>query len=80
VASSLSTFVEVATVLPELGEMIVEDRQGDIAEQRRENATLGSACNRVPHDTVLGEDTGFEERFDQVHDTFVPDPCPHPGD
>jgi hypothetical protein len=40
VPSSPSTIDVGAGTLPELGEIIVEDRQGHIAEQRGENATL----------------------------------------
>ena len=34
--------------LPGLGEMLVEDRQGDVGQQRREDAALGGAGLGVP--------------------------------
>jgi len=40
VAAATSTIDVGATAPPELGEVIVEDRQGDIGEQRGENPTL----------------------------------------
>jgi hypothetical protein len=76
VAASLRVVTER---LPGLGEVIVEDRQGDVGQQRRQDAALGCAHLRVPPHAVLGEDTCAEERLDQPHDATISDPVPHPG-
>ena len=39
---------------------------------------MGSAGGGVPHDAVLTEDTGMQERFHHRQDAFVPDPSTHP--
>ncbi len=64
--------------LPGLGEVLVEDRECDVGQQRREDAPLGRAGLGVPRHAVLGEDAGMEERLHQPHDTLVPDPMSHP--
>ncbi len=58
--------------------MLVENRQGDVGQQRRQDAALGGAGVGVPVDAVLGEDASFEERLHQTQDTFVSDPMSHP--
>ena len=58
--------------------MLVEDRQGDVGQQRREDPALGCAGARVPLDAILGEDAGLEERLHQPQDALVPDSSSHP--
>ena len=58
--------------------MIVEDRQGDVGQQRREDAALGRAGVGVPLDAILTEDASFQERLHQSQDAPVPDAMSHP--
>ena len=64
--------------LPDLGEVVVEGRQCDVGEQRRQDAALGRAGDRVPVGAVLGEDPRLQERLHQGQDALVPDPMSHP--
>ena len=64
--------------LPGFGEMIVEDRQRNVGQQRRQDAALRCAHLGVSGDAVLGEDTGTQKRLDQRHHAFVSNPIPNP--
>src|SRR5207248_3824990 len=59
-----------------LGDVLVQDRQSHVAEQRRENRTLRGTGVGVPEQTILAEDARFEERLHQGQDAFVPDTDP----
>jgi hypothetical protein len=48
---------------PSLGKVLVEDRKGDVGQQRRQDATLGSAGGGVSDDAVLTEDARMTKRF-----------------
>ena len=61
-----------------LGDVLVQHRQGHVAEQRREDRPLRGTGVGFPHDAVLGEDARLQERLHQGQDAFVPDPSPHP--
>ena len=58
--------------------MLVEHREGDVGQQRREDAALRGAGDRVPVGAILGEDAGLQERLHQAQDASVSDPMPHP--
>ena len=58
--------------------MLVEDREREVTEQRRENPALGRAGDRVPLDALAAEDPSLEERLDQVKDALVSDSGPQP--
>src|SRR5436305_13779958 len=60
-----------------LGDVLVQDRQSHVAEQRRENRTLRGTGVGVPEQTILAEDARFEERLHQGQDAFVPDTHPY---
>ena len=53
--------------------MLVEDRERQVTEQRRENPALGRAGDRVTLDALPAEDAGLEERLDQEQDALVRD-------
>ena len=65
--------------LPDLREMLVEDRKRNVGQQRRQDAALGCAGLGPHHLAVLGEDARGEERVHQRQDTLVPDPIAHPA-
>jgi hypothetical protein len=58
--------------------MLVEDRERQVTEQRRENPALGRAGDRVPLDAIPREDAGLEERLHQDQDPLVCDSGPQP--
>jgi hypothetical protein len=58
--------------------MLVEDRERQVTEQRRENPALGRAGDRVPLDAIPREDAGLEERLQQDQDPLVCDSGPQP--
>ena len=58
--------------------MLVEDRERQVTEQRRENPALGRAGDRVPLDALAAEDASLEERLDQEQDALVRDSGPQP--
>jgi hypothetical protein len=57
--------------------MFVKDREGHVAEQRRQDRTLRSAGGGFPKHTILTKDPGLQERLHQGQDTFVSDADPH---
>jgi hypothetical protein len=61
-----------------LGDELVQDGEGHIAEQRGENRTLGGTGVVLPQHAVLAEDARLEERLDQGQDAFVSDTTAHP--
>src|SRR5271165_1108982 len=63
-------------LMPLLGEMVVQRREGDIGEQRRENSALRRPGQGVFPVSEFGEDPGFQERFHQRAYTLILDPHP----
>ena len=63
-------------LMPLPGEMVVQRRQGDIGEQRRENSALRRPGQSVFPVSEFGEDPGFEERFHQRAYPLILDPHP----
>ena len=76
-ASALLPLMRVAHRLPGRDEVLVEDRQGDVGKQRRENPALRGTGVVVPKLAILTEDAGLQERLHQAQDAFVPDPTSH---
>ena len=62
-----------------LGEVLIQDRQRHVAQQRGKNRPLRSSGVGVFHSAILGEDTRLQERLHQRQDAFVSDSCPHPA-
>src|SRR5690349_4054532 len=60
-----------------LSDVLVQDRQGHVAEQRGEDRTLRGSGAGFPQQVILIEDPGLEERLDQGQYAFVPDSCSH---
>ena len=56
--------------------MLVEHRQRDVGQQRRQDASLRRAGVGVLEVAEFGEDPGFEERLDQPQHSLVLDPQP----
>src|SRR4029450_13728714 len=54
-----------AGTCPDLGGMLVEGRQRDIAEQWGEDPPLWGAGDGVSLGAALGEDAGLQERLEQ---------------
>src|SRR6266511_4235689 len=67
----------VLVVVPELVEVVVQLGEGDVGQQRRQNATLRGSGVGAPVDAVLAEDPGAQERLDQLQNPLVLDPFPH---
>src|SRR5437899_7647881 len=63
-------------LMPLPGEMVVQRRQGDVGEQRRENPDLRGPCQSVFPVSEFGEDPGFQERLHQRAHTLILDPHP----
>ena len=61
-------------------EVFVENGQGDVGQQRREDPALGRAGDRLPGDVVLGEDASPQECLHQSQDSLISDPTTHPTD
>jgi hypothetical protein len=59
------------------GDELVQDREGHVAEQGREDRPLRRAGVVVPQSAILTEDARLEERLDQRQNAFVPDPSAH---
>jgi hypothetical protein len=57
--------------LPGRDEVLVEDRECQVTEQRRENPALGRAGDRVPLDALAAENPSLEERLDQAKDALI---------
>jgi len=53
-----------AVLLPSLDEVLVKDAQGQVGQERRENAALGSAGVGLAVDARLTEQTRLEESLD----------------
>ena len=77
-ADALAPVHSVPIASHSCGEVIVEDGQGDVGQQRGEDPTLRGAGDRVRFGPVLGEDPGLQERLHQRQDALVPDSAPHP--
>jgi hypothetical protein len=60
-----------------LDDVLIQHRQGQVAEQRGKNPTLRGAGDRVPDRAILAEDARFQERLDQRQDPPISDPSPH---
>src|SRR5680860_915025 len=65
--------------LPGLGEMLVERRQGDVRQERREDAALRGAGGGLFLSAELGDDPSLEKRLDEREDALVLDPVAHTG-
>jgi hypothetical protein len=63
--------------LPVLDDVLIQHRQGQVAEQRGKNPTLRGAGDRVPDRAILAEDARLQERLDQRQDPPISDPSPH---
>lgn len=63
--------------LPCLGEVLVQDRQRDVGQQRGEDPALRGAGDRAFEATVLGKDPGVQERLDERQHALVFDPVAH---
>jgi hypothetical protein len=61
-----------------LGDVLVQDRQSHVAEQRGQDRTLWGPGVVLPQHTVLTEDARLEERLHQGQNAFVSDSRPHP--
>ena len=61
-----------------LGDVLVQDREGHVAQQRGKNRPLRGTGVVSPSARVLTEDARLEERLHQSQDAFVPDAFPHP--
>ena len=59
-------------------QVLIERRQGDVGQQRGQDAALRRAGVGVPVLAELGEHPGLEERLDQREHPLVLDPLPHP--
>ncbi len=59
-------------------DMLVEDRQRYVAEQRRQDRTLRSTGGGFPQRAILAEDARLEKCLDQGQDAFIPDSLAHP--
>ena len=57
--------------------MLIQDGQGHVAEQRRQDRPLRGSGAGLPEDPVLTEDAGLQERLHQGQDALVPDASPH---
>jgi len=55
-------------------QVLIEHRQRDVGQQRRQNAPLRRAGVGVLEVAEFGEDPGFEERLDQPQHSLVLDP------
>jgi hypothetical protein len=55
-----------------LGDVLVEDGQGDVAQQGRQDPTLRGAAAGVPFDAILAEDARLQECLDQCQDGLSP--------
>src|SRR5450755_2804152 len=77
-AASLTVVIFGHRRLPDPGEVLVEGREGDVREARRENPALRGAGLAAPDRAVLGEDPSDQERLDQVQYAFVRDSTAHP--
>src|SRR5215212_8664390 len=64
--------------LPWPHQVLIEPRQSDVGQQRRQDATLRRSGVSVLAAADLGEHTGFEKRLHQTQYAFVLDPQPHP--
>jgi hypothetical protein len=73
--TALGPFVAVE---PGLGEVFVEDRQGDVRDHGTEDPALRGAHPGLLQRAVLGEDPRLQERLHQRQDTLVADPTTHP--
>jgi len=59
-------------------QVLIEHRQRDVGQQRRQDAALRCAGAGVLVVAEFGEDPGLEERLDQPQHTLVLDPQPDP--
>ncbi len=59
--------------------MLIERRQRDVRQQRREDPALRRAGDRVLDASLLGHDPGPQERLDKRQHALVPDPPTHPA-
>src|SRR5579859_5420069 len=63
---------------PGPGEMLVQDRERDVTEQRREYSPLRGAGVCVPLHAILTENARFEKRLNQSQNASVSDSLSHP--
>lgn len=63
-------------LLPLPGEMLIQHQQGDVGQQRRQDAALWGPGEGVAALAVLAQNPGLEKRLHQCQDAFVPDPLP----
>ncbi len=71
--------VDAAHRLPRPGEMLVQNAEGDVGQQRRENPALRGAGHRPVEVAVRLEDPGLQERLDELQHALVLDPPAHPA-
>src|SRR4029077_15696819 len=64
--------------LPWPHQVLIEHRQNDVGQQRRQDAALRRSGVSVLAVAELGEYTGLEKRLHQAQYAFVLDPQPHP--
>ena len=63
VTTAFSKSSDAHLAFPGLSEVIVEHRQRDVGEERRQDAALRGAHFGVPGDAVLSEDTGYSVEY-----------------
>ena len=61
-----------------LGDVLVQDRQGHVAQQWGKDRPLRGTGAGIRQRAILSEDARFKERLHQGKDAFVPDAGPHP--
>jgi len=64
--------------LPRPVKLLVERAQGNVEDQRGQDAALRRSGEGVLVLTEFGQHPGLEERLHQRQDAFVLHPCPHP--
>jgi hypothetical protein len=64
---------------PAGGEVLIQNRQGDVGQQRREDAALGGAGDRLAVLALFAEDPRPQERRHQAQDPLVPNATSHPA-
>src|SRR6266498_3512964 len=77
-SSLLTSACPFAHLCPCLGEVLVQNRERDVTEQRRKYPPLRGASDRVPLHAILTKDAGFEKRLHQSQNALVSNSFSHP--